>query len=179
MQVKLFEARYAQKIATLLNNYLPFEEENENTVLQAGGIQYICVDNDEVIGYIAGYLIEDARNEFPYFEQELTQLRLVTTEKATFYTSHLVVNPNYRGQGIGRALVEAYDKAAKEQAEAVISVGWVKSDTNSWDAEKLFATFGLSRFIYIDEYFKPYDVYCPSCDGRCVCDADIYYKVYK
>lgn len=179
MQVKLFEARYAQKIATLLNNYLPFEEENENTVLQAGGIQYICVDGEEVIGYIAGYLIEDARNELPYFESELTQLRSIITEKTTFYTSHLVVNPDYRGQGIGRALVEAYDNAVKEQADAVISVGWVKSDTNSWDAEKLFANIGLSRFIYIHEYFKPYDVYCPSCDWRCICDADIYYKVYK
>ena len=178
MQVKLFEPRYAQAVATLLNNFLPFEEENEQTILQAGGIQYIAVDEEEVIGYIAGYFIEDAHNEFPYFEQKLLSLRTISEAKATYYTSHLVVNPSYRGQGIGRTLVEAYNQAVQKQADAMISVGWVKSDTNHWDAEKLFKKIGLSRYIYINEYFKPYNVYCPSCDGVCFCDADIYYKEY-
>ncbi|MCH7321492.1 GNAT family N-acetyltransferase [Solibacillus sp. MA9] len=178
MQVKLFEARYANSVAILLNKYLPFEEENENTVLQAGGIQYICVANEEVVGYIAGHLIEEAHNEFPYFEQELRGLRSLSMDKATFNTSHLVVNPSYRGQGIGRALVEAYNAAVKEQADAMIVVGWVKSDTNRWEAEKLFTKIDLTRFIYLDKYFKPYEVYCPSCAGLCYCDADIYYKAY-
>ena len=58
MNIKKLEATYASQVATLLNEHLPFEEENEQTILQAGGIQLIALVDDKVVGYIAGYEIQ-------------------------------------------------------------------------------------------------------------------------
>ena len=176
MQVKQYESQYAERVAKLLNEHLPFQEENTQTVEQAGGVRYIYVDGEEVVGYIAGYEPQNLKEEMPYFEDELHEIHEVARKKTTFYTSHLVVHPDYRGSGIGRALVAAYMEKVAQIADALIAVGWVKSDTGKWDAEKLFAAFGLETFCYIPQYFKPYEVYCPSCQTICYCDAHIYYK---
>ena len=176
MQVKLYESQYAERVATLLNEHLPFQEENAVTVDEAGGVRYVYVDGEEVIGYIAGFKPKNLKEEMPYFEDELYEIHQVAAEKSTFYTSHLVVHPDYRGAGIGRSLVAAYMEKVAQIAEVLITVGWVKSDTGKWDAEKLFAAFGLEPFCYVPQYFKPYEVYCPSCKELCYCDSHIYWK---
>ena len=175
MQVKPYEAQYAESVAKLLNDHLPFQEENAITVEEAGGVRYVYVDGEEVVGYIAGYELQNSKEEMPYFEDELYELHQVAQKKTTFYTSHLVVHPHYRGAGIGRSLVAAYMEKVEQIADVLIVVGWVKSDTGKWDAEKLFAAFGLESFRYIPQYFKPYEVYCPSCKTLCYCDAHIYW----
>ena len=175
MQVKLYEAQYAERVAKLLNEHLPFQEENAQTVQEAGGVRYVYIDGEEVVGYIAGYELQNSKEEMPYFEDELHEIHQVAEKKTTFYTSHLVVHPDYRGAGIGRSLVAAYMEKVAQIAEVLIAVGWVKSDTGKWDAEKLFASFGLEPFRYIPQYFKPYEVYCPSCNALCYCDAHIYW----
>ena len=176
MQVRQYEAQYAERVAKLLNEHLPFQEESAETVEAAGGVRYIYVDGEEVIGYIAGYELKNSKEEMPYFEDELYEIHQAVEKKKTFYTTHLVVHPHDRGAGIGRLLVASYMEKVSQIADALIVVGWVKSDTGKWDAEKLFATFGLESFRYIPQYFKPYEVYCPSCKTLCYCDAHIYYK---
>ena len=128
MQVVLYEEKYAARIADLLNDYLPFEPETAETVEQASGIRFICLDGENVIGYVAGYIIEDIHADFPYFEK------------------------------------------------TIIVVGWVQSDTNLWEAERLFTKRGCQQIAYIPRYFEPYNVYCPSCQGTCYCDANILVK---
>ncbi|HWK21985.1 MAG TPA: GNAT family N-acetyltransferase [Ureibacillus sp.] len=176
MQVKLYESQYAERVATLLNEHLPFQEENALTVDEAGGVRYVYVDGEEVIGYIAGFKPQNLKEEMPYFEDELYEIHRVAAQKLTFYTSHLVVHPDYRGAGIGRSLVAAYMEKVSLIAEVLITVGWVKSDTGKWDAEKLFASFGLEPLCYVPQYFKPYEVYCPSCKALCYCDSHIFWK---
>ena len=175
MQIKQYESQYAERIAKLLNEHLPFQEENAQTVEQAGGVRYVYIDGEEVVGYIAGYELQNSKEEMPYFEDELHEIHQAAEKKTTFYTSHLVVHPDYRGAGIGRSLVAAYMEKVAQIADVLIVVGWVKSDTGKWDAEKLFAAFGLESFRYIQQYFKPYEVYCPSCKTLCYCDAHIYW----
>ena len=58
-------------------------------------------------------------------------------EGVSFYTSHLVVHPKARGKGVGKQLVASYMNEVEKQADAVVVVGWVKSDTNTWDALSL------------------------------------------
>lgn len=175
MHVKPYESQYAERVATLLNEHLPFQEENTATIEEAGGVRYVYVDGEQVIGYIAGFELQNSKEEMPYFEEELYEIHQVAKKKTTFYTSHLVVHPDYRGAGIGRSLVTAYMEKVAQIADVVIVVGWVKSDTGKWDAEKLFADFGLEPFRYIPQFFKPYEVYCPNCKALCYCDAHIYW----
>ena len=49
--------------------------------------------------------------------------------------------------------------------------------TNTWDAEKLFLSHNFTDKLYINRYFEPYNVYCPSCQGTCYCDANIVWKI--
>ena len=177
MSILEYERQYANQVADLLNTYLPFEEESGKTIDEAGGVQLLAVEDGEVIGYIAGYAMRDVREEFPYFEEELQPLLTLIRERITYYTSHLVVHPKARGKGIGKQLVARYMEAVKQKADVIVVVGWVKSDTNKWDAEKQFMSHGFTHKLYIKRYFEPYNVYCPSCAGNCYCDANIVWEI--
>lgn len=177
MYVKQYEKKYATQIAELLNQYLPFQIETAETIDAANGIRFIYTNpTDEVIGYIAGYFIDSFEQDFPYFIEELADLKKRVHGLPTLYSSHFVVNPNYRKQGIGQQLVDAYLEASHHVAEKIIVVGWVQSDTNHWAAERQFVQRGFESVIYIPRYFEPYEVDCPSCNGLCYCDAHIFIK---
>lgn len=177
MKILPYEPKYAAQIAALLNEHLPFEPETAQTVHDAGGLRFIYVnDADEVVGYIAGYKIKNFNEDFPYFKQALNALKLLVTNDTAYYTSHFVVHPKARRQGIGRQLVDMYTQAASRIAKTIVTVGWVQSDTNKWAAEQQFAQAGYTPFIYMPRYFEPYEVACPSCHGLCYCDAHIFVK---
>lgn len=178
MHIVSYEKRYAEKIATLLNTFLPFEEETEQTIDSARGIRFLCVHEDEVIGYIAGYPITAFEKDFPYYRDQLQKIQTIVSQGVTYYSSHFVVNPKYRKLGIGTKLVDAYLKQVKSEAHAIVVVGWVQSDTNRWAAKKQFIKYGFEPIVYINRYFEPYNVYCPSCKGMCYCDADIYAHLF-
>ena len=178
MDIINYEQLYAKQVADLLNNYLPFEEESEQTIDEAGGVQLLAVEDGEVIGYIAGYAMDDVSEEFPYLNEELAPLLTTLNEGKSYYTSHLVVHPKARGKGIGKQLVERYMDEVEKQANAVVVVGWVKSDTKTWDAEKQFMAHGFPHKLYMKRYFEPYNVYCPNCAGTCYCDANIVWKIF-
>ena len=177
MQIIPYEKKYAQKIALLLNTFLPFQIETPQTVDEAGGVRFLCVHEDDVIGYIAGYPITNYSEDFPYFKEQLTDIKQLVTAGTTYYSSHFVVNPAYRQRGIGTKLVEAYMQAVQKVAKAVVVVGWVQSDTNRWAAQRQFEQQGFMPVVYINRYFEPYDVYCPNCAGTCYCDALIMAKL--
>lgn len=179
MKIIAYERQYAKQVADLLNNYLPFQEENEQTIDEAGGVQLLAVEDGEVVGYIAGYVIKDVSEEFPYFEEELQPLLTVLRKGVSYYTSHLVVHPKARGKGIGKKLVASYMDAVKQNADVIVVVGWVKSDTNTWDAEKQIMAHGFTNKLYMKRYFEPYNVYCPSCAGMCYCDANIVWEILR
>ena len=177
MNILPYEKKYAQQIADLLNNYLPFLPETAETVDQAGGVRFICLDEqNQVVGYIAGYEITNYEAEFPFFEERLGDLKSLILSGTSYYTSHFVVHPTNRRMGIGSRLVKAYVEKVEQLAENIIVVGWVQSDTNSWAAEKSFVHYGLEPFKYIPRYFEKYEVDCPSCQGLCYCDAHIFIK---
>lgn len=177
MQIIPYSFTYAADIAALLNNHLPFEPESAQSVEEAGGIRFLCVnDENEVIGYIAGYIIENFKSDFPYFNEELQSLAQIIARGSSMYSSHFVVHPNYRKMGIGTKLVSAYIEAAEKIAKTIVVVGWVQSDTNVWEAEPQFRKHGFSSFKYMPRYFEPFQVDCPSCNGLCYCDADIFIK---
>ena len=177
MQIRPYESKYAAQIAALLNHYLPFEPESDETVDQAGGVRFLCINEEnEVIGYIAGYIIEAFHTDFPYFNDELNELEHIVAQNKSVYSSHFVVHPAYRKMGIGSKLVAAYVEAAQKIAQKIVVVGWVQSDTNEWAAEQQFKKQGFSSFKYIPRYFEPYEVDCPSCSGLCYCDAHIFIK---
>lgn len=176
MNVTHYTKQHAASIAHLLNEHLPFQPEDEQTVHEAGGVRFVALIEEQVVGYIAGYKIETFDEEFPYFKEELAPLRTQLTAESSMYVSHFVVNPTFRRRGIGSALVEAFMKEAEKQVDTIVVVGWVQSDTNAWAAEKQFMQHGFTKHTYIKHYFEPYDVYCPSCNGMCYCDANIVIK---
>lgn len=176
MHVIPYHSQYAAQIATLLNDHLPFQPEDAQTVDAAGGIRFVALIDEQVVGYIAGYIITDYEEDFPYFKEQLSTLKDIVTSGPSVYASHFVVDPSFRKRGIGSALVEAFMRAAEQQADAIVVVGWVQSDTNKWAAERQFMQYGFESFAYMKRYFEPYSVYCPSCDGLCYCDAHIVVK---
>ena len=179
MQVLSYETKYAAQIADLLNNYLPFEPESAETVEQAGGIRFLCVNElHQVIGYIAGYEIKSFEQAFPFFHDSLADVKDLIEQGPTYYSSHFVVHPHYRKLGLGSKLVEAYMQQLEKQASAVVVVGWVQSDTKKWAAERQFEQRGFTPKVYIHRYFEPYNVYCPNCAGTCYCDAHIMAKLF-
>lgn len=178
MHIIPYEKQYAERIAVLLNTFLPFQPEAAQTIDDAGGVRFLCVHDQNVIGYIAGYPITDYNEDFPFFEEELVAIQQLVDTGTTYYSSHFVVNPAYRQRGIGTKLVEAYLQAVKSVAKAVVVVGWVQSDTKRWAAQKQFEQQGFTSVVYIDRYFEPYDVYCPNCAGTCYCDAHIFTKSF-
>lgn len=179
MQVTQYEQRYAAQIAALLQQYLPFEEENAQTIDALGGVRFVVVDNEEVVGFIAGYPIEHYEQQFPYFENRLMKIQQLVAQGVTYYTSHFVVHPAYRGQGLGTKLVRAYMQQVEQLAHAVVVVGWVQSDIDKWVAERQFMNEQLQSVVYIERYFEPYNVYCPNCAGSCYCDAHIVAKTFS
>jgi predicted N-acetyltransferase YhbS len=172
--IRPLEKKDAEQVANLLNNFLPFQPETEQTILSAKGIQLVYEHEQEIVGYIAGIVLHDSYAEMPYYEALLQPLHETAKKEVTYYTTHLVVHPTMRGQGVGNQLVNTYLKAVKQVATFLIVVGWVQSDVNRWTAEKLFVQAGLTPFVYIPRYFEPYNVYCPNCQGTCYCDAHIH-----
>lgn len=177
MTILPYEQQYAAQIADLLNQFLPFEPETAETVHNAFGTRFLCLnDKNEVVGYIAGHLLTDFTEDFPYFYTELQPLRAEVTAQPAYYTSHFVVHPEARNQGIGSRLVEHYTEAVSKVAKTIVTVGWVQSDMNTWAAQGQFVRAGYASFLYMPRYFEPYNVHCPSCDGLCYCDAHIFIK---
>ena len=66
MDIIKYDRLYAKQVAELLNNYLPFEEENEQTIDEAGGVQLLAVEDGEVIGYIANPKMKNIAYEWAW-----------------------------------------------------------------------------------------------------------------
>ncbi len=64
------------------------------------------------------------------------------TEPGEYYLDSIGVLPDYRGQGVGRALIESF--CAKAFAEGHCRVGLIV-DFDNPDAEKLYASLGFKR----------------------------------
>ena len=105
-----------------------FEEE-----LRSGNrVTYICQTNDECIGEIS---LVFHRDDPDY-----------TIRNQRVYVSHLVVKPEYRRRGIGKALVRFITKKAEEFGYREMSIG---VDLDNYPALKLYIACGFDHVIYI------------------------------
>ena len=104
--------------------------------------------NGEVAGALVGYdgaLLQKLREPiYPLLEQHLGSIPHIEdeTEAGEFYLDSLGILPQYRGLGVGSALITAYvDRAF---AEGHARVGLIV-DYDNPKAEKLYTSLGFSR----------------------------------
>lgn len=111
-------------------------------LLSGNRITYVCKDGDEFIAEIS--LVKEM-NDADY-----------TIPNRRVYISHLVVRPEYRRQGIGKALVDFITEKAKALGYSEMSVG---VDLDNYPALKLYIETGFNKALYIGtdghgEYIK-------------------------
>ncbi len=91
----------------------------------------VAVDDDAVIGGLAGYVLEK-------FEQERSEA----------YIYDLAVDETYRRQGVATALIEALKPVARERGAYVI---FVQADPPNEPAVKLYDRLGIREDVYHDD----------------------------
>lgn len=79
------------------------------------------VAHDE-FGHVVGYIVGPASDQ-RYIRDDLFD-RVVPNQQASPYLTvlSLAVSPKYQGQGVGGHLLHAFDKAARQQRRAAISL---------------------------------------------------------
>ena len=94
---------------------------------ETAGATFVAEDDGSVVGFVAVFVRMDSES-----------LIEATTDYA--YISDLVVLPEYRGRGIGRALLQRAEAHAQEQGAAVLKVDVLVANTGALD---LYRTVGF------------------------------------
>lgn len=86
------------------------------------------------------------------------------------------VAESYRGNGVAAQMVSfALEQIRRMQVSAAFSVCWKQGQFVP--LEKPLRECGFSFLTEAKKvWFDEADLFCPYCNGRCHCDAEIYYK---
>jgi ribosomal protein S18 acetylase RimI-like enzyme len=131
----------------------------------------------ETVGYIYFYLTElahiarDAKihpNLLPPFCSDL-QERMGKLQS-------VAVREDHRGKGLAVQMVQfALEQLRRRNASAVFSVCWKMGQVVP--LEKTLQDCGFSFLTEAEKvWFHEEALFCPYCNGRCHCNAEIYYK---
>ncbi len=89
------------------------------------------------------------------------------------------VKSEYRGEGLSAFMINfVTDRLKKQSAGIVFCVCWKPMGIVSVQKalkECDFSFLTEAKKIWYDDV----DLVCPYCKGRCVCDADVYYKILE
>jgi ribosomal protein S18 acetylase RimI-like enzyme len=106
-----------QPSVTLENNYWDYLH---SQCAQKRGRIFVAMADTEVCGFVAGWIDEDAAN-------------LITTLHRFGYISDISIAPDFRGQGIGRKLMNEIEAYLKEQGVTVVKVGVLAKNSGAHD----------------------------------------------
>ncbi len=109
-----------------------FAEKFYNELLSGNRITYVYALDDE---YIAEISLVYNMNDSDY-----------TIPNKRAYVSRLIVKPEYRRKGIGKALVDFIKHTANELVLDELSIG---VDIENYPALKLYVESGFDKIIYI------------------------------
>lgn len=177
-KIREAEIKDCESIVEILNKYLSFglckDTQIIKDILNKNVFNYVCEYNNLIIGYISCKIV-DIENDFDVNINDYIDIN----KSNNYIITHVVVEPNFRLMGIGKILLQAItDKIVllNNDISYIFCIGWVRSDTKIWDAEKLFLFYSFFKLAYIKSYFSINDseLPCPYCKKYCKCDGTIY-----
>jgi N-acetylglutamate synthase-like GNAT family acetyltransferase len=89
----------------------------------------------------------------------------------------IVVDPEYRGKGIGKRLTEERLKYL-DNCSVVISYAWVRPDGKCMSCKNL-ENFGFELQEELYEYYNKTRKNCKYCGSSCTCIAKLYLKKHS
>lgn len=159
-------------VVTILNKYLSFGLANDISVADtlAKCLTYVYIVDSEIKGYVCARKL--SANDFVLTKEEKDSLYCIPD---SYIITHLVVDDSCRKKGIGKELIKEVLNTIDTQYK-IYALGWIKSDSNKWEAETIFKSLGFKPNLYINEYFAREGYYCDICKSTCSCSASIYSK---
>ena len=106
------------------------------------------------------------------------QVRMLAGDAVVYTGDALLVVPEFRKQGVDRAMLEACRARLRERgATYVLYELWVHPDgrvpaRHTVERYRQVIDLGLHRDFYVD--FDHYGYYCPICGQKCKCSAHLY-----
>lgn len=86
----------------------------------------------------------------------------------------IAVDPDFRGQGIGKRLTEERLKYLND-CESVVSYAWVRPDGRCMSCKNL-ENFGFELEEELEDYYSDTRMNCKYCGTGCNCTARLYRK---
>ena len=87
----------------------------------------------------------------------------------------IAVDPDFRGQGIGKRLTEERLKYLND-CESVVSYAWVRPDGRCMSCKNL-ENFGFELEEELEDYYSDTRMNCKYCGTGCNCTARLYRKI--
>lgn len=103
----------------------------------------IYIVDSEIQGYVCARKLSD--NYFVLTKEENDSLCCVPD---SYIITHLVVDDIYRKRGIGKELIKEVLNTIDHQYK-IYALGWIKNDSNKWEAETIFKSLWFKQNLYI------------------------------
>ena len=135
-------------------------------------------EKEETVGYIYYYLTDEAYIA-KYAKLDVALLRAVyrQQEKSIGKIQSIGLKREYRGMGLAAEMILfIVEDLRSMDTEAVFIVCWKPEGVVPLGRTLLNCDFHFlteAKKVWYDDA----DLICPYCHGRCVCDAEVYYKL--
>ncbi len=139
---------------------------------------YFIVDKEhKPLGYIYFRIIDrgqfflQSKADKDTFDREIPQNAVLGELKS------IAVCEEYRSRGLSGRLIEMYLSFLAENTNADMAIGIFWSIHGVVPMKKSLEAFSF-KFLQITHnvWYEFENLKCPYCEGRCVCDAAVYYK---
>ena len=135
-------------------------------------------EKGKIIGYIYYYLTdEDSIAEYSKLDKALLHSVCQKTEKKVGKIQSVGLKENYRGCGLATQMIHfVLGKLRAVSVEVVFIVCW--KPAGSVPLKKALSGCDFSFLTEAEKvWYDDADLICPYCNGRCRCNAEVYYKI--
>lgn len=155
------------------------EEEIAATIGASDSFLYFLKkEQDEKVGYIYFYLTdEEYIANYAKLDVELLRAVYAQPNKKVGKIQSVGLKEEYRGMGLATQMILfILNELKKLCIDITFIVCWKPAGT-----VPLGKTLSECRFSYLTEakkvWYDDTELICPYCKGRCLCDAEVYYKL--
>ncbi|WP_422122338.1 GNAT family N-acetyltransferase [Planococcus sp. X10-3] len=179
-EIRMVLPRDLADITKILNTSLSFGLATTSRLVQKvnSPLSLSMIKDGSVIAYISAKELRDLEKEFLFHEDIIEVVKTKFEVNKSIIVTHIVVDEQYRNQGLGSILLETL--LSNSKFHNYFTVGWEKRSSKKWDAEKIFKKEGFEIIFYKENYWLRdsllNDYSCPYCNTGCLCSAKICFK---
>ena len=168
-----------EQVVQLLNQYLSFGLMNDmylHRIIDTGWI-YAVKNQGKIIACATMCPLEE--HDFLEHDQARVSILKIKQDIPAYLFAHMVVDPNYRGKGIAKQLMEHMHQSLPIPS-MVVGIGWVQPQ--GWEAEPLLTRWGYQTHQIIPAFWfeesRRVNATCQHCSVYCECSAHIVYQKF-